>query len=254
MLLGLALVLGAATAAADEVKEVPTVHVDGVRDPMLRSYRAVSAGLDEFEEYRQRLAPGAPELRFRARRGGSHPAAPEGLVLRIASDDASVPVPIGAGGLFAVPRLEAAYASDADLVFNQKRSTFRIDPEIRTSGLPQNVRRLGDLRLECKVTVAIGKKEMKFWQVAMVDTLLVTTDWCAKFGQTDSAHMKDIGFPFRSLALLAGATLRDGDRAVTLKVDKTTFQVPIGDTSWSNDALIELQYAGETVAVAQPAI
>lgn len=252
-LFALALGLGATATATGEVKEMPEVHVDGVRNPMMRSYRAVSAGLDEFDEYRQRLAPRAPELRFRARRGARRPDTPEGLALRIASDDASVPVPIDAGGIFIVPRLESAYASDADLVFNQKRSAFRIDPEIRTPGLPENVRRLGDLRLECRVAVAIAKKEMKFWQVAMVDTLLVATDWCAKFGQADSTYMKDVGFPFNAPSPLAGATLKDGERSVPLKVVKSSFEVPIGDTSWSNDALIELQYAGETDAPAQPA-
>lgn len=254
----LLLVLAACSAATcgaveQQPREMSPVQVEGVRNPMMRSYRAVSAGLDEFDDYRQRLAPAAPGLRFRARAGWRHPVAPDGLALRIATDDASYPVLIEAGGMFSVPRIEAAYAGDADLIFNRKSDAFRVDPEIRTPGLPDNVRRLGDLRLECRVAVAIGKKEMKFWQTAMVDTFMLTGDWCSKFGSPGSRYLKDTGFPFRSPSPLARATLKDGDRSVGLKVKQSGFEVPIGDLSWSNDALIELQYDSDHDLAARPA-
>jgi len=39
------------------------------------------------------------------------------------------------------------------------RRFYQIVPEVRTPGLPENVRRLGDLRLECKVMIEIAKEE-----------------------------------------------------------------------------------------------
>jgi hypothetical protein len=39
---------------------------------------------------------------------------------------------------------------------------------------------------------------------------------------------------------LASATLRDGDRSMLLRVKDTRFEVPLGDASWSNDALVEV--------------
>jgi hypothetical protein len=239
LLLGLALACGS-VAAAPQDKEVPSVQINAARNPEMKSYRAVVAGLDEFDEYHQQLAPGAPGLRFlvverRERRPGD-----QALALRIASDDDSFPVPVSADGFISIPRNQAAYDSNADLIFNRKKHSFRISPEIRTAGLPANVRRLGDLRLECKVMVAIAKEEMSFWLKATVNTLLMSTEWCgAKVGG------KYIGFHYATTAPLAGAMLRNGERTEPVETSKSGYEVPLGDTSWPDDALIELQNAQE---------
>lgn len=231
----LCLVLCNASAGAAPADEPGQVVITGIKNPYMHSYRAVIAGLDAFDEYHH-MAPLAPEVRFRmqARKKSDHPA--EALVLRIVGDDDSVSIPlaIGADGVFLVPRIQAAYDSKADLVFNQKKGKFRAKAEVRTAGLPDDVLRLGDMRLECKVRVAIGKYEAPFWIIAMANGIFLTTDWCA--------HDK-ISWPITTAARLAGATLVHGDRKVEMKLQGSEYLAPIGDTGWPDDTLIELRFA-----------
>lgn len=163
-------------ALADEGR---TVEVNGIRNPELKRYRVMLAGLDAFDEYHT-LAPKAPGVRFklRARSGDETTTALENLTLRIAGDQTSVTVPLTADGLFSLPRSAALADEDADLVLNQRKGNYRWDANVRTEGLPPDVRRLGDLRLECEVMVAVVKKEMPFWLHATVTSLLVTNHWC----------------------------------------------------------------------------
>lgn len=222
--------LCASAAAAD----TDQVIVNGVRNPELRTYRAVSAGLDAFDEY-HRLAPLVPQARFRMLPRKKDSAAPaEPLALRIVGDGAAIAVPIDADGGFTVPRSQAAYDSDADLVLNQKKGLYRGDAEVRTPGLPEHVRRMGDLRLECRVKVAIGKAEAPLWVRAFGTSILLTSDWCSKGG---------MGFGYNASYKIASATLTDGERKLALKVANWGYDVPIGDTSWPDDALIELSAA-----------
>lgn len=245
--LGLALACGPVAAAPQE-GEVRSVEINAVRNPEMKSYRAVVAGLDAFDEYHQQMAPGAPGLRFLVVERDEHPAGEQALALRIASDNDSFPVPVSADGYFSVPRSQAAYDSKADLVFNRKKHSFRINPDIRTAGLPANVRRLGDLRLECKVMVAIAKEEMPFWLNATINTLLMSTNWCGA-----KVRDKYIDFGYDAAAPLAGAMLRNGERTEAVKTTKSGYVVPIGDPSWPDDALIELQFAADTDVPAEPA-
>ena len=227
----LSLVLVGTPAGAAQASEPDQVIVNGIRNPELRSYRAVSAGLDAFDD-NHGLAPLAPAVRFLLlpRKGAGAPAEP--LVLRIVGDGDSIALPIGADGGFTVPRIQAAWDSDADLVLNQKKGVYRGDVEVRTPGLPDNVRRLGDLRLQCRVTIAIAKAETTMWVRAFVNTLLMTSDWCGK-----------AGFSFRPPAnvRVQSATLMDGDRKLALKVANWGYDVPIGDVSWTDNALVELK-------------
>lgn len=224
-----------ATAGAAPAAEPGQVVISGVRNPDMRSYRAAVAGLDAFDEYHH-FAPQAPEVRFRLR-AGKQPAGPaEALSLRIVGDDdsAAIPLAIDADGFFMVPRNQAAYDSKADLVLNQKRGKFRAQPEVRTPGLPDDVLRLGDMRLECRVRVAIGKYEAPFWIVAMANGIFLTTDWCG--------HGK-ISWPITTAAPLAGATLVHGERRVEIKSEGKEYLAPIGDQGWPDDTRIELRFA-----------
>jgi hypothetical protein len=242
---------GAAAGAAAQEDDVQKVPVQGIKNPEMKSYRAVWKGLDRFES-EHKLAPAVPELRFRvlANSGkgycvgmciGSTAALPgdgADLAVRIAGDDVSVTVPVTADGYFSVPRSEALYDAKADLVLNQRKEKYRITVDVRTPGLPATVRRLGDLRLECKVNVAIIKEEIPFWIVAMVNSILLTRDWC-------TGHMgkEYVNFGFPSLVPLASATLTYGDRNEKLEGGKRGFSVRLGDPSWPDDALVKLEFA-----------
>ncbi len=231
----LGLLLGEAAAGAAPAAEPEPVVITGLRNPDIRSYRAVVAGLDAFEQH-HRMAPLAPEVTFRMRASGQSATAAEPLALRIVGDDDSAPIalPIDADGVFRVPRIQAAYDARADLVLNQKKDKFRAKAEVRTPGLPDNVRRLGDMRLECRVRLAIGKYEAPFWVIALANGIFLTSDWCG--------HGK-ISWSIVSAAPLAGATLVDGERRAELALHGKEYMAPIGDPSWPDDTLIELRFA-----------
>lgn len=230
----LSLVLIGATAGAQPAAEKDQVVITGIKNPEMRSYRAVVAGLDTFDEYRH-YAPLAPEVRFRIQPSNQSAGPAEGLVLRIVGDDDSEPVPlaIDPDGYFLVPRVQAAYDSKADLVLNQKKGKFRAQPEVRSPGWSGDVRRLGDLRLECRVRMAIGKYEAPFWIIALANGIFMTTDWCGH---------EYIGWPVATDAPLAGAALVHGERRVELKREGKEYQVPISDKRWPDDTRIELRY------------
>jgi hypothetical protein len=241
MAMGLTLLSGGARAAAQEKDEPGTVHINAVKNPELHSYRAIVAGLDAFDE-QHTLAPAVPQLRFEVE--GRRGKALEGElpVARIAADDFSIPLTLDQQARFSVPRSQAAWDAKAELILNRKKREVRAVPYVRTPGLPDNQYRLGDVRLNCKVKVAIAKEEMPFWANGVINSLLLTTDWCSWFkGETPKGG--DRTWSHEAGTKLAKAVLYDGNRSKVLKVDGKSFRAPIGDTSWSNDAIVELEFA-----------
>ena len=229
-----ALFAGAAAmpAWADEPK---SVEIKGIRNPELKTYRVMAAGLDAFDEYHA-LAPDATELRFRLRsRIGANKALND-LQLRIAGDNTSINLPIDQELTFALPRSQAAADDNADLVLNKPKGGYRWAPDIHTPSVPANMRRLGDLRLECQVLVAVGKAEMGFMMKAFVNSLLLTGDWCM--------HEK-VNIGFHVQRQLSKATLLYGDQRIALKItDKGHhFEPLLNDRTYPDDTLIELEYA-----------
>jgi hypothetical protein len=219
-----------ANAAAEKAA---TVNVNAIKNPEMRSYRSVWAGLDAFDEHHA-LAPAAP-LRFRILHADGSPAGTsDGLALRLASEHDSMPVQIGADGLLTIERKQAAYDADATFILNRRDGLFSARPEIRTPGLPPNVRRLGDLRLECRVMIAIAKERMSFMAKAAVNTLMLGSDWCGK---------KDMNLAFPAPPGLESARLSHGGRSVELTLHEKDYMAPVGDRRWPDDALIELRFA-----------
>lgn len=233
---------------ADAPAEAPadasqSIHINSIRNPELKSYRVMAAGLDAFDEYHA-LAPRAREVRFQLIAGSGAPAdAMRDLSLRIAGNESAIPLPLAADGSFTLPRSAQAESEDADLITNKKKGQYRWQPAVHSEGVPAGIRRLGDLRLQCQVTIAIAKKEIPFWVRTLVGTLLRTTNWC-------SAEQLKLGT--RSDVPLASATLLDGERRIALKVEKEgrSFLSPIGDTRYADDTLIELIYQRDAAGAA----
>ncbi|MGK5010512.1 hypothetical protein [Janthinobacterium sp. MDB2-8] len=230
------LTLSPITAHADAPPETgQSIHINSIRNPELKSYRVMAAGLDAFDEHHA-LAPKAREVRFQLVAGSRAPAdAMQDLSLRIAGNETAIALPLAADGSFTLPRSAQADSEDADLITNKKKGQYRWQPVIHSDGVPAGMRRLGDLRLQCQVTIAIAKKEIPFWVRTLVGTLLRTTDWCS------SERLK---MGTRSDAPLASATMLDGEQRIALKVEKEgrSFLSPIGDTRYADDTLIELIY------------
>ena len=234
-----ALSLLSAAACAQDVEpganREGVVHVNAIKNPEMHSYRAIVAGLDKFDELHA-LAPGVPQLRFTVRARGGAALTGDLPTAKLSADAFSLPLPVEAGALFDVPRSQAAWDADAELVLNRKRKEIMVWPRVRTPGLADNQRRLGDLRLECQVILTIAKKEAPFWAVALGNTVLMTGDWCSFFKDKDRTWSVDVEAP------LASAVLRDGERSLPLRVKNRHFELPLYDTSWGNDAIVDLAF------------
>lgn len=246
LFLGSALLCGAAGAAEKPVRELEPVHVNAMRNPEIRKYKVILAGLNAFDKHRA-LAPAAERLQFRFTTNNKDEAA-DALAARLVGDGGfRLPVAIAADGRFSVPRSEAAEDAQSELELNRKRGVYRTSPDIHTPGLPEHQRRLGDLRLECKVTIAMAKAEIPTFWVLAINGILMRTDWCGFFGDQEDTRFegasKKAHFGYRADRPLAQALLVEGNRSALLNVNGKSFDVPIGNTSWGDNALIELRFA-----------
>jgi len=244
MTFGAALGCGIADAASAGETSAPgnpdTIHVSAIRDAEARKYQVIVAGMDAFDKHR-RLAPGADALRFRVERQRQAEAslAP---VARLEGDGGFVlPLPLDADGEILMPRSAQALDANSELVLNQKRRDYRIEPSIRTPGLADHVRRLGDLRLECQVRVAMAKEEIGLMWTLTINSLLLTNDWCG--------FMKDkkVRFTYSTAHPIATAFLEDGARSANIEFSGKRYSVPLYDPRWSDDALIQFGFAPAAV-------
>lgn len=236
---------GAAAAADTSAPGNPdTIHVNAIRDPEMRKYAAIVAGLDAFDRHHG-LAPGVDILRFRIEPRGAKAASSASapatgalpLAARLEGDNGFVlPLPVDADNDVVVPRSRMALDARSEMTINRKARDVRIVPRVRTPGLPEHVRRLGDLRLECKVWVAIVKEEIGVMLSLTVNSILMTRDWCSFFDK------KRAGFSFRMRGRVAQAILYEGNLSRALEVEGRSVRVPLHDPAWSDEALIELTF------------
>lgn len=229
-----ALLALAAPSFAQEAEPAPAaekVEVSSIKDPELKPYRSMLRGLDAWNEKRA-LAPQA-DLRFELWTREGKPASPEGLQLRIAGDTVDIPLPLDADGTFALPRSQEAYDDKADLLSNRKKEQIRWRPRVRTPGVPPNARRLGDLRLECEVGVAVRKEEIP---------LMYRAGAVAAGGL---CNVPMVGYLYRAPKRLASAMVVQGERkaALPLRENGDVYMAPLRDKSWDNEALVVYEFA-----------
>lgn len=242
-LAGAILCVGLAGAAERSAPDNPdTIDVNAVRDPEVRKYTSILAGLDAFDRHRH-LAPAVDALRFRV----LPPRDPDSAAVirvRLEGDDGfALPIAPDARGEYIVPRSAAAQAANSELVLNQKSSRYRIQPHVRSPGLPDNVRRLGDLRLECKVWVAISKEEIGLMWTLTINGLLRTRDWCTFLDKGKA------GYAFHVREPLVRAILHEGNRSALLESRRRSFMAPLHDQSWGDEALVELEFEAPAAAL-----
>jgi len=224
-------------AAPQEMQQI--VDVQGTRDPDLRPYRTMVKGLDAYADH-QRLAPDAP-LRFML-----VPATPkgklDGATLHLSAENLSIPIPLAPDGGFTLARNKIAYDANADLVSNKKRDTLRWRADIHTPGLPANVRRLGDLRLECEIRWAVEQDQLSF----------VRRNLFRMAGGPCHSSLIHVLYPLpRSVA---GVQARSGERTLDIRVtdDRQRYVPPLHDQSWDDDTLLTITYADDGTVAAAP--
>lgn len=233
--------------------QTATVEVRYVRDPVDKSYRRMVKGMERFERERAIHAPQAT-LRFRLLPRLPN-ASLDGVALRIASEHASVPVALDKDFSFTLPRIEAALRDDAAVVANRKSTSMTWRAWVQSPGVPAGMRRLGDLRLECKVGMDARLISNTSPLFAWLSDALTNTE--AVCGQPDGNYLFFADQPFSTITLYYGnrsanlppTMLRGGGRIgpadlpycdCQVLLDRT-YYAPIWDPAWPDDTLVEFK-------------
>jgi hypothetical protein len=251
-----ALAAGAQTAAP-----IPTITVPSTRDPVDKSYRKMIKGMDRFER-EHALAPAA-SLRFHLL-----PRLPnarmQGIALRVAGDTVSLKVPLAADNSFVLERNAQALREDAAVLANRKTTSMTWRASVRTPGLPPGTRRLGDLRLECRVGMDAGLISNTSPIFGWLTNMLTDTD--------QVCTSPDGNYLFFAEHPLFSVTLRAGERSYVLPfrmlyagseqppgslpycdcqalLDRS-YYAPIWDRSWPDDTLLEFEYMDQPAGAA----
>ena len=228
-------------APPDAAPVADVIEITANRDPELRPYRDMLRGLDAFEA-QHRLAPKAA-LRFRLVSAAPGTDIAHGR-LSIEGSLTSIPVPIAADGTFVLPRIDSAGDGDAQLVLNRKKDSVGWRPDIRTPGLAANVRRLGDLRLECEVRWAIEKPRVP---------LLMRLGVSALGGPCNSANVNVVFIPPKPVAaarLIDPATGKASTETIRLVDGGRRFVPPLHKQHFGDDTLIEFDYLADDAGMA----
>ena len=217
-----------------------------------------------FEKHRQ-LAPQA-ELKFKvyARTQAEHQ---QKINLALVTRQGRVPVPLDAEDNFVIDPAWNRYPDATELKSKllDGRVTWRAD--IRTPGLPPNERRLGDLRLQCKVGFESGvaRGDKIGFIGSMVRAMLSVPDSCDNTFSSGSS--------FADKAIFA-VTLVDGERRMTLSnamlhglkegsgaqydwgflLRERMFRLPMGDKRWSDDTRVVMEFMDDPAVAPDEAL
>jgi len=210
---------------------VDTIEIVGQASTALMRYQHIVVAMDAFERHIS-LAP-ASKLTFQLLKNGIGTKT-RGVRVHLADNNMkrSLPLAIGKFGDISIPRDPAALADDAYLIVNRTKDALTIEPSIRSADLKRGVMRLGDLRLNCQVKMALRRAGLSFVQRTLAK---VTRHGC------DSMTIrKEVGAKKRFVAYI----MRDGERVGHSNSERVnpaanTIDVPLNDASWSNDTLIE---------------
>jgi hypothetical protein len=241
---------GAGLHAAEPIAQV---HVPYVRDPVDKSYAKMIRGMDRFARDHA-LAPAAT-LRFRLlpRRPTSRM---DGIRLRVAGEQFSLPIPIAPDNSFELPRHAQALREDAAVVADRRSDSMTWRAWVQTPGLAPGTRRLGDLRLECKVGMDAGLVSNSSPIFGWLSDMLTDTD--------KVCNSADGNYLFFAERPLFSVTLRAGERTEVLPfkmlyaggeqtrqslpfcdcevlLDRS-YYAPIWDPTWPDDTVLEFEY------------
>lgn len=245
-----------AQAKAEPTLAPVTISAKANRDPVEKSYRKMIRGMDLFEREKS-LAPNA-SLRFKLlpRRRETDMNA---INMEVAGTTTDFPVAIAPDHTFTMPRNQKAFDEDAQVIPNRKKQTMTWRSEIRTPGLPPGTRRLGDLRLECRVGMEAGLVSRGTSIISSIaGAVFDTPAYCDKpaplylffserplFSVTLVAGERREILPLAMLYAAASDDPKlDGDLPdcdCEVLVDRTYF-LPLGDRSWPDDTLVEFDY------------
>lgn len=234
-----------------------TVAAKGNRDPVEKSYRKMLRGMDLFD--REHSKAPAAELRFKLLPRRRDTDMKTVTLEVLGSTSVAFDVPVAPDQTFTLPRNAQAVAEDAQVVPNRRAHTMTWRSDIRTPGLPPNTRRLGDLRLECRVGMEAGLvSNSSNFAGRIAKAILDTPSYCDR---KEPLYLYFAEQPLFSVALV------NGQRREVLSIDKLyanasddpglkddlpycdcevlvdrTYVLPLGDLSWPDETLVQFEY------------
>lgn len=250
LLAGLLLLVATPVLGQDEVT------VSGLRDPVEKSYRRMVRGMALFDELHARAPAAALRYRLWPRKRDTDLRS---VAVAIVGDSFELPVPVAADRTFTLERYAKALKEDASVRPNRKAGSMTWRADVRTPGLPADTRRLGDLRLECRVGMEAG---LVSHYPSLLERFMDVV-----FGAAAFCDEREPPYLFFADRPLFAVTLVSGERRRTLSIgalyaglahdrapldelgfcdceallDRAYF-VPLGDRRWPDDTLVQLEY------------
>lgn len=212
--------------------------------------------MDLFE--RQRASSPDATLRFKLL-----PRRPDtdmrNIAIEVIGTTVDFAVPVAPDNTFTLERNQKAFDENAQVIPNRRAQSMTWRTEIRTPGMPPNTRRLGDLRLECRVGMQAGLVSNSSTLLGRLAKAVIDTPaYCDK---KDPLYLFFADRPIFSVALVAG------ERRQVLAINKLyaaasddpglkddlpycdcevlvdrTYVLPLGDQSWPDDTRVEFEY------------
>jgi hypothetical protein len=232
-------------AVAGSVQAADTVNVghrvvpdDGEAEakPMAWRFGLLETAQELFEKRAAEQAPGAM-LTFRLPKVD---AAQAGNQVEIVGADHRIPLSMASNTTFALVRGTLAEDSDTMVVVNRNFPKGEFNHplvQVRSPGLPDGVKRMGDLRLACAAQMEMAKAEGFKFRATLAAASLFGFNLCDKL---DATKIEAPSGPYDTV------TIEDGGRRVVQSAgDKHPLQ--LGDKGWSDNARISYTLSGRIV-------
>ena len=247
-----------ATAQVKPSAALPSVTIAAKanRDPVEKSYRKMVRGMDLFTAERSLSPNGVLRFRLLPRKPDTDM---KSIEMEVIGSTVAFPVEVLPDGTFTLERNVKAFEENAQVIPNRKSQSMTWRSDIRTPGLPPNTRRLGDLRLECRVGMEAGLISNSSNIIGrLTQAVLDTPAYCDRKAPL---YLFFADRPLFSVAMVSGnrrevlsisklyASASDDPRLKNdlpycdceVLIDRT-YVLPLGDRSWPDDTLVEFEY------------
>ena len=247
----------ASSAQVKPITALPSVTIAAKanRDPVEKSYRKMVRAMDLFDAERSMSPNGLLRFKLLPRRPDTDM---KSIEMEVIGSSVAFPVAVLPDDTFTLERNTKAFDENAQVIPNRNAQSMTWRSDIRTPGLPANARRLGDLRLECRVGMEAGLISNSSNIIGrMTQAVLDTPAYCDRKAPL---YLFFADKPLFSVALVSG------NRREILSIDKLyasasddpglkndlpycdcevlvdrTYVLPLGDLSWPDDSLVEFE-------------
>lgn len=187
--------------------------------------KSLKAMVEAFNDGAAEFAPGG-KLLFQVQSAQNEPLQDISLSLRTGDD--LIDIVLDKDGIFTLPPLSGKSKS-IQLIANRAKTSIKIKPLVFSTSYTPITRRLGDLRLECRVMWAGLKSTVSIFLQA-------------GFGVLGGCSSTKIGFYFSVPAPISSVFV-NGDKyegAAISKRDGLRYIAPINEKKFANDAILTL--------------